>query len=53
MTVMGTTTTLISLAEFERLAEGPDQIELLKGELIRMPPPNATIWRFVTGSMTA
>jgi Uma2 family endonuclease len=38
MTVMGTTT-LMSLAEFERLEEGPDQIELLKGELIRVPPP--------------
>jgi len=39
MTIMGTTTTLMSLAEFERLAEGPDQVELLKGELVRMPPP--------------
>jgi Uma2 family endonuclease len=38
MTVMGTTTTLMSLAEFERLDQGADQIELLKGELIRMPP---------------
>ena len=33
------TTTLISFAEFERLEEGPDQIELLKGELIQMPAP--------------
>jgi Uma2 family endonuclease len=33
------TTTLMSFAEFERLEEGPDQIELLKGELIRVPPP--------------
>jgi len=32
------TTTLMSLAEFERL-EGPDEIELLKGGLIRVPPP--------------
>ena len=39
MTVMGTTTTLMSFAEFERLEQGPDQIELLKGELIRVPPP--------------
>ena len=28
----------MSLAEFERL-EGPDEIELLKGGLIRVPPP--------------
>ena len=33
------TTTLMSFAEFERLEEGADQIELLKGELIRMPLP--------------
>jgi Uma2 family endonuclease len=33
------TTTLMSFAEFERLEEGPDHIELLKGELIRVPPP--------------
>jgi len=33
------TTTLMSFAEFERLEEGADQIELLKGELIRMLPP--------------
>lgn len=33
------TTTLMSFAEFERLDEGADQIELLKGELIRVPPP--------------
>jgi Uma2 family endonuclease len=32
------TTTLMSLAEFERL-DGPDEIELLKGALIRVPPP--------------
>jgi len=30
--------TLMSLYEFERL-EGPDQLELLKGGLIRLPPP--------------
>jgi len=33
------TTTLMSFAEFERFDQGPDEIELLKGELIRMPPP--------------
>jgi Uma2 family endonuclease len=32
------TATLISLDEFERL-DGPEEIELLKGELIRVPPP--------------
>src|SRR5256885_1371669 len=32
-------TTLINIAEFERL-EGPDHIELLKGDLIRTPPPD-------------
>jgi Uma2 family endonuclease len=31
-------TTLMSFAEFERLDQGADKIELLKGELIRMPP---------------
>jgi len=34
---MGTTTPM-SLAEFERL-DGPEHIELLRGELIRRPPP--------------
>jgi Uma2 family endonuclease len=33
------TTKLTSFAEFERLDQGADEIELLKGELIRMPPP--------------
>jgi len=33
------TTTLMSFAEFECLDQGPDEIELLKGDLIRMPPP--------------
>jgi Uma2 family endonuclease len=33
------TTTLMSFAEFERLDHGADQVELLKGELIRVPPP--------------
>jgi len=32
----------MTFAEFERLEEGADQIELLKGELIRMPPPQHT-----------
>jgi Uma2 family endonuclease len=32
------TTTLISLDQFER-HEGPDHLELLKGELIQVPPP--------------
>src|SRR5690349_17983057 len=35
------TTTLMSFAEFERLDEGVDHIELLKGELIRVPPSYA------------
>jgi Uma2 family endonuclease len=41
MVVMGTTTqtTVMSLEEFERLDAAPDDLELLKGELIRMPPP--------------
>jgi Uma2 family endonuclease len=32
------TTTLMSFAEFEQVEQGADQIELLNGELIRMPP---------------
>lgn len=35
------TTTLISFAEFERLDFGADQVELLRGEVIRLPPPYA------------
>src|SRR5579862_2164938 len=31
-------TTLMSFAEFERLDQGADHIELLEGELIRVPP---------------
>jgi Uma2 family endonuclease len=31
-------TTLMSFADFERLEQGADKIELLKGELIRVPP---------------
>ena len=38
MKVMATTT-LMSFAEFERLAFGAEQLELLKGELVRLPPP--------------
>ena len=32
------TTTLMSFADFERLDAGADKIELLRGELIRVPP---------------
>ena len=35
------TTTLMSFADFERLDGGPEHLELLKGELVRMPPPYA------------
>jgi Uma2 family endonuclease len=37
MSVMGATT-LLTLEQFERI-EGDDHLELLKGELIRLPPP--------------
>jgi Uma2 family endonuclease len=40
MKAMGTTT-LMSFAEFERLDGGADHLELLKGELLRVPPPFA------------
>lgn len=33
------TTTLLTFEEFERLDWGADDLELLRGELIRMPPP--------------
>ncbi len=36
---MGTATALLTFEEFERLPETPEQIELLRGELLRMPPP--------------
>jgi Uma2 family endonuclease len=41
MTGMGTTTGLMSFAEFERLPDDEQgyKLELLDGELIRMPPP--------------
>lgn len=35
---MASTTTLMSFADFERIEQGADHIELLKGELIRVPP---------------
>jgi Uma2 family endonuclease len=39
MMSMGTTTALMTLAEFEKLDfDGGEQLELLEGELIRMPP---------------
>jgi Uma2 family endonuclease len=37
MVAMGTTT-LLTLEEFERINQGADHIELLRGELIRVPP---------------
>jgi Uma2 family endonuclease len=33
------TTTLMSLAEFEQLPSGPEQLNLLKGEVIQSAPP--------------
>jgi Uma2 family endonuclease len=36
------TTTLMTFAEFEKLPDGPEQLELLEGELVRMPPPERT-----------
>jgi Uma2 family endonuclease len=38
MKVMATTT-LMSFADFERLDAGADHLELLKGKLVRVPPP--------------
>src|SRR5215469_689652 len=40
MSVMGATT-LLTLEQFERI-EGDDDLELLKGELVRLPPPQYT-----------
>ena len=37
MDVMGTTT-MMSFADFELLDAGADDVELLRGELIRLPP---------------
>jgi Uma2 family endonuclease len=40
MKVMGSTATVMSWKEFERLdLDGPEETELLQGELIQMPPP--------------
>lgn len=36
---MGATTALVTFQEFERLPDGPEQRELLQGELIQLPPP--------------
>lgn len=38
---MGTTTSLMTFEEFERLPDEPNKLELIDGELIRMPPPIA------------
>ena len=38
MNVMGTITTLVTFEEFERLPDEPSKLELMDGELIRMPP---------------
>jgi len=38
---MGATTTLMTFEEFERLPDEPNKLELMDGELIRMPPPIA------------
>ena len=35
---MGTTTALLTFEEFERLPDRPGKCELLKGELIELPP---------------
>jgi Uma2 family endonuclease len=36
---MGVTTSLMTFEEFERLPDEPGKLELLKGDLIRLPPP--------------
>jgi Uma2 family endonuclease len=38
---MGGTTPLMTFDEFERLPDEPGKLELIDGELVRMPPPNA------------
>jgi Uma2 family endonuclease len=38
MNAMGTITTLVTFEEFERLPDEPGKLELMNGELIRMPP---------------
>jgi Uma2 family endonuclease len=44
MDVMGTlvTTTTMTFEEFERLPDGPEDLELLEGELVEMPPPECS-----------
>lgn len=43
MGVMGTVaTTTMTFEEFERLPDGPEDLELLEGELIEMPPPECS-----------
>jgi len=40
---MGTVvTTTMTFEEFERLPDGPEDLELLEGELIEMPPPECS-----------
>ena len=38
MNAMGTITTLVTFEEFERLPDEPCKLELMDGEVIRMPP---------------
>jgi Uma2 family endonuclease len=38
MNAMGTTTNLMTFEQFERLPDEPHKLELIDGELIRMPP---------------
>src|SRR5471032_1923044 len=38
MNAMGTTTNLMAFEQFERLPDEPHKLELIDGELIRMPP---------------
>jgi len=38
MNAMGTTTNLMTFEQFERLPDEPHKLELMDGELIRMPP---------------
>jgi Uma2 family endonuclease len=38
MSAMGATTTLMTFEEFEHLPDEPNKLELIDGELIRMPP---------------
>src|SRR5689334_14680357 len=38
-TVMGMVSTLLTFDEFEQLPDKPGKLELLRGELIELPPP--------------